>query len=88
MGAWIDGLAEELGQEPLSQREVARLLDVAREVAHRVERKLTPVSAFLIGAAVGRSEAGGASRSEALAEVLAAVEAALPEPRPETRPEG
>lgn len=73
---WIDELAEALGEEPLSAEQTTRLLSSARAVAHRVERRVTPLAAFLLGAAVGRRTA--AERDLALAEVLEALEARLP----------
>ena len=53
MEAWIDQLAEALGEDTLSPQETAELLEAAREVAHRIERRITPLSAFLLGQAVG-----------------------------------
>ena len=47
MEDWIDRLAAALGEDPLSESETTRLLGVSREVAHRVERKITPLAAFL-----------------------------------------
>jgi len=82
MDAWIDQLAESLGEDTLSARETAVLLDVARDVAHRVERKITPLSTFLLGAAVGRSLAGGASRDHAVQAALDTVRSLLPEAPP------
>jgi hypothetical protein len=86
--AWIDDLATNLGEEPLSKQEISELLVVAREVAHRVERKITPLSTFVIGAAVARrSQATGsdaAARATAMQEVTAAVTAMLPPEKPET----
>lgn len=79
MQDWTDRLAETLGEDALSDEEVARLLGVAREVAHRVERKVTPLATFLLGAAVGRSVAGGASRSDAMTAVLETVRTILPQ---------
>jgi hypothetical protein len=79
MQAWIDRLAESLGEPALSSAESGRLLVVSRDVAHRVERKVTPLAAFLLGSAVGRRMAAGTSRSDALAEALASLEAVLPE---------
>ncbi|HEX6331795.1 MAG TPA: DUF6457 domain-containing protein [Actinomycetota bacterium] len=73
---WIDELAEALGEEPLSAEQTTRLLSSARAVAHRVERRVTPLAAFLLGVAVGRRTA--AERDLALAEVLEALEARLP----------
>lgn len=79
METWLDDLARALGREPLSEADVETLLGVAREVAHRVERRITPVSTFLLGAAVGQAEAAGTSRSEALAQALATLRSLLPE---------
>lgn len=79
MRDWIDRLADELGEEPLSDREVARVLGAARDVAHRVERKTTPLAAFLVGAAVGRRLAGDDERGVALEAALGTLEGLLPE---------
>jgi len=81
MDNWIDDLARSLGEEPLTAAETAQLLDTARDVAHRVERKFTPLSTFVIGCAIGRRLADGADRTETLRALLDQVEAALP---PET----
>ncbi|HLB61216.1 MAG TPA: DUF6457 domain-containing protein [Actinomycetota bacterium] len=78
MEGWIDRLAAELGDDPLSEDEVSRLLAVSRDVAHRVERKITPLSTFLLGAAVGRATESGAARAEALVSALATFEGLLP----------
>jgi hypothetical protein len=80
MAVWIDDLAVALGEDPLSMREIDTLLAVARDVAHSVERKVTPLSAFLLGAAVGRRAAAGVSRDEAMDELLATLRRALPPP--------
>jgi hypothetical protein len=79
MTDWIDRLARELREEPLSDREVARVLGVAREVAHRVERKITPLAAFLVGTAVGRRLTAGEDRPGALDASFATLEALLPQ---------
>jgi Domain of unknown function (DUF6457) len=81
MEKWIDELARTLGEEPLTPAETTRLLDVAHDVAHRVERKMTPLAAFMVGCAVGRELARGAGRTETLSGTLSRLEAALP---PET----
>lgn len=78
MDNWIDELARTLGEEPLTAEETTQLLDAARDVAHRVERKMTPLSAFVMGCAVGREIGGGADRREALIATLRRLEAALP----------
>jgi hypothetical protein len=78
MEAWIDQLAEALGQRPLAAEEAQRLLGAARDVAHRVERRVTPLAAFLLGSAVGRDTAAGADFRTALAVALASLERLLP----------
>jgi hypothetical protein len=84
MDTWIDELARALGEEPLTATETTRLLDAARDVAHRVERKMTPLSTFVIGCAVGRKIANGADRAEILGATLTQLEAALPPAAPES----
>ena len=83
MDEWIDELARVLGEEPLTPAETARLLDTARDVAHRVERKMTPLSAFMVGCAVGREIARGAARAETLSLTLSRLEETLPPETPE-----
>jgi hypothetical protein len=83
MDNWIDDLAHALGEEPLTSAETAQLLDAARDVAHRVERKMTPLSTFVIGCAVGRKLAAGADRPEMLGATLSRLDAALPPEAPE-----
>jgi hypothetical protein len=83
---WMDRLAEALDQEPLSTLEMDRLLHTSRDVAHRVERKATPLAAYLVGLAVGRSVAEGASREAALGDVLEAVVVRLPKAPPVDEP--
>jgi hypothetical protein len=86
--AWIDRLAAALGEDPLTEAETNRLLRSSREVAHRVERKTTPLAAFLVGSAAGRGLAGGAPRGEALSAALGALESVLPPQAEESRFEG
>jgi hypothetical protein len=78
MSKWIDDLAETFALEPLSIEETDRLLLVARDVAHRVERKETPLAAFLMGMDVASRVAGGTSRDVAINDSIVAVEALLP----------
>jgi Domain of unknown function (DUF6457) len=79
MDAWIDRLAAALGEDPLTDAETTRLLGSARDVAHRVERRITPLAAFVLGSAAGRRMAGGASRDDALASALETLEGLLPD---------
>ncbi len=84
MSEWIDELAVTFALEPLSEDETDRLLHVARDVAHRVERKVTPLAAFLMGMDVASRVAGGDSRAAAVDGSIAAVEVLLP---PKTDPQ-
>jgi hypothetical protein len=80
---WIDRLAETLAQEPLTAEETSTLLATARSVAHRVERRITPLSAFLLGCAVGQGlQDGTATRAELIRETVRQLEALLPAESP------
>ena len=81
MDTWIDDLARSLGEAPLTSAEMNRLLDAAGDVAHRVERKMTPLSTFVIGCAVGRTLASGSERTQALDDALGRLESLLPPPK-------
>lgn len=78
MDTWMDDLAAAFALEPLSARETDRLLRIAREVAHRVERKGTPLAAFLLGVDVATRVAGGQAREAALGDAIAVVDGLLP----------
>ena len=66
-----------LGADPLSDAQAEQLLDVAREVAHNVERKATPLAAFLVGAAVQREIGRGLTSDEAFTQVLSELRTTL-----------
>lgn len=78
MDDWLDEVARALGVDPLAEGDADGLLDVARDVAHGVERKVTPLAAFLLGASMQRRVDAGASRPEALAAAVADLRAHLP----------
>ncbi len=78
MDTWIDDLAAALALEPLSEAETDRLLRIARDVAHRVERKDTPLASFLLGMRVARQTAEGSSRNVALDDAIALAEGLFP----------
>ena len=50
---WVDGLATDLHLKALSAHENEHLLTASREVAHRIERKATPLAMYVIGLSVG-----------------------------------
>jgi hypothetical protein len=82
MSGWVDELAEALGIDPLSGGETGRLLSTAREIAHRVERKDTPLATFLLGVATGQLVGGGTPREEAFRQSIEIVLARLPDEPP------
>ena len=58
---WIEAACAELGVEPalVDQR---LILDLARDAAHQVDRPAAPVTAYLLGVAVGRGQPPGPAR--------------------------
>ncbi|MEO8422622.1 MAG: DUF6457 domain-containing protein [Actinomycetota bacterium] len=82
MNLWMDDLAEMFELDPLTAAETDSLLRVARDVAHRVERKGTPLASFLLGMHVARRTTDGSPRADALDDAIALIEARLP-PVPE-----
>ena len=65
---WVEAAAAELGLDP-GDVEPKAVLDVARDVAHQVLRPAAPLTAYLLGVAVGRGAdpAGAAARISSLA---------------------
>ncbi|WGL52429.1 DUF6457 domain-containing protein [Nocardioides sp. BP30] len=68
---WIDELCDVLDID--ADVDEGLILDLAKTVATNVERPAAPVSAYLLGVAVGRTDASGADteRLAALAQELA-----------------
>ena len=83
MDEWIDELAAAVGQPPLADDEAAALLRASREIAHRVERKATPLAAFLLGLDVAGRIVAGDARDTALAGAIADLDRLLPEAGPD-----
>ena len=73
---WAALAADELGVEAPDAAAQRLVLDVAREVAHNVLRPGAPLTAYLLGVAVGR----GASLPEAAAAATAAAHRHGPRP--------
>jgi Domain of unknown function (DUF6457) len=66
--SWTAAACSELGIDEAAV-DVRMILDLARDAAHAVERPAAPVTAFLLGLAVGRGQAADevAGRLQALA---------------------
>jgi hypothetical protein len=82
-GDFPERLAEELDRRlgedaPIGSEEVALMLRLSRDVAHRTERRWAPVSTYLAGRFVARRTAQGVPLREALAEVEDAAATVLP----------
>ena len=76
---WIDGLADELNLDRPSAHETEHLLQSARDVAHRIERRATPLAMYLVGVAAGRASRDGQPRDDALDEAIHTLLVRLPE---------
>jgi uncharacterized protein DUF6457 len=74
---WIDRLAAELQLDPLSAHENEHLLTVSREIAHRVERKATPLAMYVLGLAVG-SQMADRQRDDAIEDAIHTLLLRLP----------
>jgi Domain of unknown function (DUF6457) len=83
MSTWTDDLARALGVAPIDGALVGPLLTASREVAHRVERRDTPLSTYLLGVAAGARIADGADPADALRQVVDLLLANLPAAPPD-----
>jgi hypothetical protein len=75
--AWLATTAASLGVDPIDDEASDRLLAAARDVAHGVERKLTPIATYLVGRAVQRRVDAGEDPAAAFAAALADLERAI-----------
>lgn len=67
---WLVTVGDEIGlDEPLAPDDIHTVLDLARDAAHHVQRPAAPLTAYLVGLAVGRGASLGsvAARVTALA---------------------
>jgi hypothetical protein len=88
LDAWVAAASRELGLKPGDVQPTV-VLDVARDVAHQVLRPAAPLTAYLMGVAVGRGAdpADAAARIRALAQAWPTREGAEPA-RPSGAPAG
>lgn len=57
---WLDTVSDEIGLEAtLGQDDIHTLLDLARDAAHQVQRPAAPLTAYLVGVAVGQGASLG-----------------------------
>lgn len=77
MEDWLGTAAQALGVEAIDDDMQERLLDAARDVAHGVERKLTPIATYMLGEAVRSRVAAGEDRAAAFAGALADLQRAI-----------
>jgi hypothetical protein len=77
MEDWLNTAAGDLGVDPIDDDMQEHLLGVARDVAHGVERKLTPIATYMLGEAVQRRVSGGETRASAFSSALADLERAI-----------
>ena len=64
---WVRTVAEELqvGDVPLDDDTIHTVLDLARDAAHQIDRPAAPLTAFLVGVAVGRGASLGSAAATA-----------------------
>jgi hypothetical protein len=55
MQRWLEAACAELGIDP-DTADARTILDLARDVAHQVDRPAAPLTAYLLGVAVGRGQ--------------------------------
>lgn len=71
LSTWLDSVRSELeiSDVELENNDIHTLLDLARDSAHEVERLAAPLTAYLVGVAVGRGQSlgGAAAKVTALA---------------------
>ena len=79
--AWVHSVAHELGLDP-NEIPVDLVLELARQVAHQVVRAGAPVTAYLLGLAVGHGRV--ANPQEASERIAALIAAHSPPAHPAT----
>jgi hypothetical protein len=66
---WVDEVCAELGLDP-DEVDLDEILDMARDVAHGIERRAAPVTAYLIGLAAGRAGETGSKATASVQSLL------------------
>lgn len=68
---WVKDACEAAGVEA-DEVDIVEIHHLSKQVAHRLERPLAPVSTFILGLALGSSQ-GGRTRDEVLERILATL---------------
>ena len=82
MQRWLDAVCTELDIDP-GTADARTILDLARDVAHQIDRPAAPLTAYLLGVAVGRGKPLGATAGR-----LTTLAAGWPAPAHDPRPPG
>lgn len=79
---WVAKASDAVGVDP-ADVDIVQLHHLSKQVAHRLERPLAPVSTFILGLALGSSAAGthgdGRPMDNALARLLDTLPGAQPD---------
>jgi hypothetical protein len=78
LARWVAMVGEDLDLAVDADRVTRLVLDLARDVAHTVDRPAAPITAYLLGLAAGRSDDPGAATEEAAARIRELVQGWTP----------
>jgi Domain of unknown function (DUF6457) len=82
MQRWLEAACAELGIDP-GTADARTILDLTRDVAHQVDRPAAPLTAYLLGVAVGRGQPLGPAAAR-----LTALASSWPGPAGDPPPDG
>ena len=74
LARWVAAVGDELELTVDGDRVTRLVLDLARDVAHNVDRPAAPVTAYLLGLAAGRADDPVAATERAAARISALVQ--------------
>ncbi len=74
LARWVATVGAELGLTVDQDRVTRLVLDLARDVAHSVDRPAAPVTAYLLGLAAGRADDPAAATDQAARRIRSLVQ--------------
>jgi hypothetical protein len=74
LARWVATVGDDLGLSVDGDRMTRLVLDLARDVAHTVDRPAAPVTAYLLGLAAGRADDPGEATERAVTRIRALVQ--------------